>query len=133
MPPSTVLLVDDHSPTRDEMRSLLSREAAFQVVAQADAGEEAIQQARLHHPDLVVMDIFLPGISGVEATLAIIHDRPGTRVVALSNHCGKNIVQAFLKAGGMGYVRKSCAFEELIPALQAALAGTTYLGQQVNE
>jgi DNA-binding NarL/FixJ family response regulator len=133
MPPVDILLVDDHAPTREEMRSLLSRENGFCVVAQADTGEDAIQKSRLHHPDLVVMDIFLPGISGVEATAAIVHERPGTRVVALSNHCGKSIVQAFMKAGGMGYVRKSSAFEELIPALQAALEGRSYMGQLVSE
>lgn len=130
--PVRILLVDDHGPTREEMVALLTREAGLEVIAQADSGEDAIQKVRLLKPDLVVMDIFLPGISGVEATASIIKDEPETLIVALSNHCGRSVVNAFLKAGGIGYVRKSAAFEELIPAIKAALDGQSYLGHEIN-
>jgi two-component system invasion response regulator UvrY len=130
---SRILLVDDHAPTREEMATLLAGRDGLQVIAQADSGEDAIQKARLLKPDLVVMDIFLPGISGVEATAAITRELPGVRVVALSNHCGSSVVKAFLRAGGMGYVRKSSAFEELVPAIEAALAGQSYMGPEVSD
>jgi two-component system invasion response regulator UvrY len=130
--PARILLVDDHGPTREEMVALLSRERDLQVIAQSDSGEDAIQKARLLRPDVVVMDIFLPGISGVEATASIIRDEPATRVVALSNHCGRSVVNAFIKAGGIGYVRKSAAFEELVPALRAALNGQSYMGHEIH-
>ncbi len=128
-----ILLVDDHAPTREEMASLLASRAGFQIVAQADSGEDAIQKARLLKPDLVVMDIFLPGISGVEATAVITRELPGVRVVALSNHCGSSVVRAFMGAGGLSYVRKSSAFEELLPAIDAALAGRSYMGHEVSD
>jgi DNA-binding NarL/FixJ family response regulator len=134
-PPATsrILLVDDHAPTREEMAALLAGRTGLQVVAQAASGEDAIRQARLLKPDLVVMDIFLPGISGVEATAAITRDLPGVRVVALTNHCGSSVVRAFMRAGGIGYVRKSSAFEELLPAIEAALAGQSYMGPEVSD
>ncbi|MFO7535498.1 MAG: response regulator transcription factor [Kiritimatiellia bacterium] len=128
-----ILLVDDHGPTREEMSALLSGSHGLQVVAESDSGEDAIEKARLLKPDLVVMDIFLPGISGVQATEAITRQLPGTRVIALSNHCGRSVVKAFLKAGGVGYVRKSCAFEELVPAIETVLQGKSYMGQVLSE
>lgn len=128
-----ILLVDDHAPTREEMSALLSGRSGLQVVAESDSGEDAIEKARLLKPDLVVMDIFLPGISGVQATAAITKQLPGIRVIALSNHCGRSVVKAFLKAGGVGYVRKSCAFEELVPAIETVLQGKSYMGQVLSE
>lgn len=126
-----LVLVDDHAPTREEMASLLSRNPDMEVVAQSETGEEAIETVKRLTPDVVIMDIVLPGITGVEATAAIIKELPQTRVVALSNHGGRNLVQAFLKAGGKGYVRKDRAFEELVPAIRAVWAGEGFQGQHV--
>jgi DNA-binding NarL/FixJ family response regulator len=127
----TILLVDDHQPTREEMRALIEAQPDMTVVAEAPTGEDAVAQARELRPDIVIMDILLPGMNGVEATRAICAENPGIKVLALSNHFGESLVQAILAAGGKGYVQKSRAFEELIPALRAVAAGTQYFGKPV--
>ena len=128
-----LVLVDDHAATRAEMVSLIARNPDMEVVAQSDTGEDAIEMVRRFTPDMVIMDIVLPGITGVEATATIVRELPKTRIVALSNHGGRNLVQAFLKAGGKGYVRKDRAFEELVPAIRAVWAGEAFQGQHVMD
>lgn len=121
-----ILLVDDHEPTRVEMRALIERQADMRVVAEAGTGEAGVELSRLLRPDIVVMDILLPGINGIEATRLICAERPMAKVLALSNHSGESVVQALLSAGGSGHVRKSQAFEELIAALRAVADGSPY-------
>jgi DNA-binding NarL/FixJ family response regulator len=128
-----VLLVDDHAPTRQEMLSLVNGQGDMEVVGEADSGENAIEQARALQPDVIVMDILLPGITGVEATRKIVADSPQTKVVALSNHSGRRLVQAVMQSGGLGYVRKDHAFEELIPAIRSVSTGDRYLGKNVED
>ena len=122
-----ILLVDDHAPTRQETRSLIEREADMQVVGEAETGEDAVEKARLEMPDLIVMDILLPGMNGIQATRKIRAEQPGVKVVALSNHSGQSVVKAIFDAGGLGYVQKNKAFEELVPALRTAAQGKRYL------
>jgi DNA-binding NarL/FixJ family response regulator len=122
-----VLLVEDHAATREEVTSLISREKDLSVVAQVRTAEEAIETAKRLLPDVVVMDIFLPGMNGIEATRCILSERPQTRVLALSNYSGPALVQAILHAGGLGYVRKNRAFEELIPAIRSVGEGRQYV------
>jgi DNA-binding NarL/FixJ family response regulator len=124
-----VLIVEDHGPTRAEMRALMEREPDLRVVAEAETGEEGVSLARTERPDLVVMDILLPGINGIEATRKILAEAPGIKVLALSNHFGDSLVKAILDAGGKGYVLKSRAFEELIPALRAVVSGEQYVSK----
>ena len=126
----TILLVEDHSPTRAEVRALLEREPDMTVVGEAVCGEDAVSLARELRPDIIVMDILLPGINGVEASRLIHAERPSIRILALSNHFGESLVQAILTAGGMGYVRKSRAFEELIPALRMVASGQTHVSSR---
>lgn len=123
-----ILLIDDHKATREEIRALIEREADMRVVAEAGTGEAGVDQALAQHPDIVVMDILLPGMNGIEATRRILAEQPGIRVLALSNHSGESLEQAILDAGGMGYVRKSNAFEELVPALRLVHAGQKCVG-----
>ena len=125
-----ILLVEDHEPTREEMRALIQRQPDMTVVAEAGTGEEAIGKAREGQPDVVIMDILLPGINGIEAARAILAEQPGVKVLALSNHFGASLVQAILDAGGLGYVRKNHAFEELIPALRSVAAGKPYVSDK---
>jgi len=127
-----VLLVDDHAPTRTEMGSLLAREEDLTVVGESESAEQAVEMARDLKPDVIVMDIVLPGMTGIEATEIIMREVPQTRIVTLSNHAGRNLVRAVISAGGMGYVLKDHAFEELVPAIRAAWAGKNYLGEDVN-
>ncbi len=121
-----MLIVDDHQATREEIRALIEREADMCVVAEADTGEDGVLKAIKEHPDVVIMDILLPGMNGIEATRKILAAQPGIRVLALSNHFGESLEQAILNAGGMGYVPKNRAFENLIPALRAVYAGHQY-------
>ncbi len=125
-----ILLVDDHKPTRDEMRTLIESQPGMYVIAEAGSGEEGVERARELHPDVVIMDILMPGMNGVDATRVICTEQAGVKVLALTNHFGESLVQAILGAGGMGFVQKYHAFEELIPALKSVAAGKTYFGKR---
>jgi DNA-binding NarL/FixJ family response regulator len=124
-----ILLVEDHKPTREVMRSLIEEQADMQVVGEAPTGEDAVSLARDLKPDIVVMDILLPGMNGIEATRKILAAQPEVKVLALSNHFGESLVQAIVDAGGLAYVQKSMAFEELIPALRSVAAGKSCISR----
>ena len=115
------------------MCSLLRREDDMEVAGECGTGEEAVAQAPQLCPDVVIMDVALPGMTGVEATRLIALALPHTRIVALSNHSGRSLVSAVLKAGGLGYVRKDHAFEELVPAIRSVYAGRRFLGLDIDD
>ena len=121
-----IMLVDDHKLTRDEVRGLISAEPDMSVVAEAENGEEAVTVARNERPDVIVMDIMMHGMNGIEATRRILAEQPGIKVLALSNHCGDSLVRAVLNVGGLGYVPKNKAFEELVQAIRCVGAGQRY-------
>lgn len=124
-----ILLVEDHKPTREVMRALIEEQTDMQVVGEAPTGEDAVSLSRDLHPDIVVMDILLPGMNGIEATRKILAAQPEVKVLALSNHFGESLVQAIVDAGGLAYVQKSMAFEELIPALRSVAAGKSCISR----
>ena len=126
--PFRVLLADDHGPTRAEIVRLIGQESDMVVVGDVATGEEAVASAQALQPDFIVLDILLPQKNGIEVCRAVTGKLPGVRVVALSNHAGPPLVSAFLAAGGMGYVRKDHAFDELVSAIRSILAGRQYLG-----
>jgi DNA-binding NarL/FixJ family response regulator len=127
------LLVDDHQIMCQGVRLLLEREPDFLVLAEeAHDGREAIELARAHSPDAVVMDLNMPGLNGIEATRRIVHDSPGTRVIALTGHTDARRVCEALEAGASGYVVKDAAAQELIGAIRAAVAGQTYLSPRIS-
>lgn len=128
-----IVLVDDHGPTREEMVSLIQEEEGLGVVGQAAGGEEGVRLAISLSPDVVVMDLVMPGMNGIEATRAIRRVDPEVRILALSNHTGHHLVQAVMKAGASGYVRKDQAYEELIPAILAVARGREYVGSRVSD
>ncbi len=128
-----IMLVDDHEPTRRQVASIISQEKDMEVVAEAASGEESIRKAAQADPDVVVMDILLPGMSGVDATRELVSARPRARLLVLSNYSGNALVQAVFAAGALGYVRKDRAFEELVPAIRAVAAGQTYRGEKLSE
>jgi len=122
-----ILLADDHKIVRDGLRNLLERDPEIVVVGEAEDGREALQLARKLAPDVVVMDIAMPDLNGIEATRQILAEIPKIKIVALSMHSDKRYVSEMLKAGAAGYLLKDCAFEELITAIKTIARGKIYL------
>lgn len=135
MPPASpvrLLLVDDHPVMRAGVRTLLSAEADLQVVAEASSGTEAVELARKLRPDVVLMDISLPELSGGEATKQILAEVPGTRVLVLSAHEEPAFAKVLLSSGASGYVLKRSACDELVRAVRAVAAGGSYLDPSLS-
>jgi len=126
-----ILLADDHKIIRDGLRSLLDKEHDLQVIAEAENGREAMRLVRKHRPDLVVMDITMPELNGIDATAQITAEMPATRVIALSMHSERQFIQGMLAAGVSGYLLKDCAFDELIGAVRSVLRGKIYLSPDI--
>ncbi|MFC1652311.1 LuxR C-terminal-related transcriptional regulator [Planctomycetota bacterium] len=124
---TTVLLVDDHAIFRKGLRLLLDDEDDMEVVGEAGDGEAAIARARELSPQVLVMDITMPNMDGIEATKQILTATPETKVVALSIHSGKRFVEDMLQAGAAGYVLKESAPEELVSGIRAVVRGEVYL------
>lgn len=122
-----VLLADDHKIVRDGLRTLLEKHADIAVLGEAEDGREALQLAGKLSPDVVVMDIAMPELNGIEATRQILSEHPGIKIVALSMHSDKRFVSEMLKAGASAYLLKDCAFEELITAIRTIMKGKIYL------
>jgi two-component system NarL family response regulator len=126
-----VLLVDDHKMMRDGLRGLLEGEPDIEVVGDASDGRTALDLVRTLSPDVVVMDIGMPELNGVEATRSIHKDFESVKVVALSTHTDKRYVHHMLEAGACCYVLKIAAHDELLRAVRAASLGQTYLSPEI--
>ena len=127
-----VVLADDHALVRAGMRSLLSGMAQVEVVGEAASGEEAIQLASREQPDVVLMDIAMKGISGLEAAARMRESHPGVRVVILSMHAGEEYVLQALRAGAVGYLLKDAATGELELALRSVMRGESWFSPAVS-
>ena len=128
-----LLVVDDHEVVRQGLVALLDRRPGFQVVAQAGTVEEAIAQARLHQPDIVVMDVRLPDGSGVEACREIRAELPATRVIMLTSFPDDEAVLSAIVAGAAGYLLKQIRARDLVAALEAVGRGESLLDPAVTE
>ena len=128
-----LLVVDDHEVVRQGLVALLDRRPGFQVVAEAGTVEEAIAQARLHQPDIVVMDVRLPDGSGVEACREIRAELPGTRVIMLTSFPDDEAVLSAIVAGAAGYLLKQIRARDLVAALEAVGRGESLLDPAVTE
>ena len=126
-----VLLVDDHELMRDGLRTLFAQDVEFEVVGEAEDARTAVELAAASRPDLVIMDVSLPDLSGIEATRQVLGQAPEVKVVALSVHADQEYVAGMLQAGASGYVLKGAAASELLQAVRAALAGRTYLSPEL--
>lgn len=127
-----ILLADDHKIVRDGLRSCLAGQPRFEVVGEAADGQQAVELARSLRADLVVMDLAMPGLNGIEATRQIVADRSRrTRVIILSMHSDPEFVAEAFRAGAWGYVLKSSAFEELLTAIQTVAGGQRYISPSV--
>jgi two-component system, NarL family, response regulator NreC len=122
-----VLLVDDHAVLREGLRLLVHAQSDMEVVGEAQSGEEAVECARTLRPDLVLMDLAMPGVGGIEATARIRRESPATRVVALTMYDDPAYLRSVLAAGASGYVLKRAASTELLSAIRTAHRGETYL------
>ena len=126
-----VLIVDDHAIVRDGIRALLAADKDVQVVGEAGGGHEAIELARKLTPDVIVMDIAMPDLGGLEATLAIRGERPDTRIIVLSQYSDVSYVRRFLKAGVAGYVLKKAAGADLVAAIHSVARGGLVLDPEI--
>ncbi|MBT3374552.1 MAG: response regulator transcription factor [Lentisphaerae bacterium] len=125
--PITVILVDDHAVLRDGMRALLDANTNVKVVGAAANGRDAIVLSRELTPDVVVMDITMPQLNGIDATVEILRDSPGTRIVVLSMHVDSEHVCLALKAGARGYLSKESAGHLVCEAVETVATGQRYL------
>ena len=122
MSETRVLIVDDHTIVRSAIADYLATHAGLEVIAHAKNGEEAVAMAEQLHPDIVLMDVSLPRINGIEATRRIVGRCPGTRVIGLSMHNGDVMGAAMISAGAVGYIPKFAPPEDLVSAIRAARA-----------
>jgi DNA-binding NarL/FixJ family response regulator len=127
-----VLLAEDHRIVREGLRALLEKQDNIQVVAEAENGRQAFQLVRRLKPDIVIMDINMPELNGIDATRLILHEEPQMRVIALSMHSDRHFVDGMLRAGVSGYLLKDCASEELVQCIKTVTSGRIYLSPAVT-
>ncbi len=128
-----IVLVDDHQIVRVGLKSLLAREADFEVVGEAGDGREALTVVEELEPDVVIMDIAMPGLNGIDATIRVRADHPKARVIILSMHLERAYVVETLRAGASAYLLKERAVDELVHAIRAVSAGRKYLSPGVTD
>jgi len=127
-----VLLADDHPIVREGLRSLLEKEDDIEIVGEAEEGRKAVGLVRELLPDVVIIDITMPNLNGVDATRQIVKEFPAVKVIALSMHSNVMFVTEMLKAGASAYVLKECFIDELIESIQTVAAGGIYLSPKVT-
>jgi len=127
-----IILADDHNILRDGMRLLLERQPGFEVVGEARDGREIVDLAREQRPDVIVMDIAMPNMNGIEATRRIVETRPETGIVILSMHYDESYVLRSLKAGAKAYLLKDALKAELIAAIRAVSEGRSFFSPKVS-
>jgi two-component system response regulator NreC len=127
-----VLLADDHKIVRQGLHALLEKQPDIEVVAESENGRNAVRLAAEMAPDVVIMDISMPDLNGVEAAKQILDKSPDIKIVALSIHSDALFVTEMLKSGAAGYLLKDCAFEELVRAIRTVLDNKTYLSPSIS-
>ena len=128
-----VLIVDDHGIVRHGLERSIQQQEDMEVVGQATDGHAAVQLARQLSPNVVLMDVSMPELNGIEATREIVHESPGTRVIALSMHSAKRYVREMFRAGASGYLLKDCEFDELVTTIRLIAQGQTYISPSISQ
>lgn len=126
-----IVLVDDHKIIREGLSSMLKKQPGMEVVGEAENGRKAVALAQKFSPDVVIIDVTMPDLNGIEATGQIISESKNTKVVALSMHSDKRFVKRMIQAGASGYVLKDCPFHDLVRAIRAVVQGQAYLSPQI--
>jgi len=126
-----VLIVDDHKIMREGLRALLENNESLTVVGEADNGRAAVQLAHELSPAVILMDLTMPGMNGIDATRRIVAECPGVRVLALSMHSDRRYIEEALAAGARGFLLKDCAFDELVGAIREVAADRCYLSPRI--
>ena len=127
-----IVLAEDHQLMREGLRALLEKELGMEVIGEAGNGEAAVQLARELLPDIVIMDVTMPGLDGIGATKQIISELPSIKIIALSMYSNKLFVMDMFEAGASGYLLKECASAELEHAISAVLANEIYLSPKIS-
>jgi two-component system response regulator NreC len=128
-----VILADDHTIVRHGLTRLIGQQEDMEVIAQAADGHSTVELTRELSPDMVIMDIGMPDLNGIDATRQIVRDFPNVKVIGLSMHSGKKFVIEMFKAGASGYLLKDCAVEELTTAIKTVAAGKIYLSPSITD
>ena len=127
-----ILIADDHKIMRDGLRTLLEKEKGLDVIAEAQNGRETIRLAEQLKPDIIIMDISMDDLNGIDATRSILARKPAPRIIALSMHNDKRFVAGMFEAGALGYLLKDCAYDELLQAIRQVMSGRTYLCSMIS-
>lgn len=128
-----ILITDDHQLFREGIANLLSASTHIDIVGWAENGQQAIEKARKLKPDIVIMDLGLPIINGVDVTRFLNKELPATKVLVLSMHADKNYIKETLEAGAYGYLFKDCTYDQLIEAINTVYQGKKYLSNKITE
>lgn len=128
-----ILITDDHQLFREGIANLLSASPHIDIVGWAENGQQAIEKARKLMPDIVIMDLSLPVINGVDATRILTKELPATKILVLSMHAEKNYIKEALEAGAFGYLFKNCTYDQLIEAINTVHQGKKYLSDKITE
>ncbi|MCF7976755.1 MAG: response regulator transcription factor [Chromatiaceae bacterium] len=131
--PLNLLLCDDHSLFREGLAALLRQHPGWRILAEAANGEEAVRLAAELKPDVVVLDVAMPGMNGIDAAAAIRNETPQTRIVALSMYADNHYLQRMLKAGANAYVLKNEASAELVEAIETVMAGGQFISPALTQ
>ena len=126
-----ILLAEDHHIIREGIRALLEVQKDFEIVAEADDGRTAVKLARQHSPDVIIMDVSMPELNGIDATRQILREINNVKVIALSMYSDKRFIKGMLAAGISGYLLKNCVAAELISAIRSVMKGQKYLSPQI--
>lgn len=127
-----IILADDHKILREGIKNLLNNEWSLEVIAEAKNGREAVGLVEENKPDIIIMDIGMPELNGIEATIKIKEQSPETKVIALSMHSDKQFITKMLKAGASGYLLKDCAVDDLVKAINSVMENNIFLSPKIS-
>jgi len=128
-----IVIADDHRILREGLRALLSSMPDIEVVGEADDGQSVLSLVDELQPDIVIMDICMPGLNGIEATKRIVHRHPKIKVIALSMYLDRRLVHSMLGSGALGYLLKECAYEDMIDAIRHVKINRIYVSPRIAE